>query len=160
MGNRDGIIEVARRAGIHDMVSGMPNGYDTMLGRKFGDYEPSGGQWQKIIIARAMARDSMAIVLDEPTASLDARSEYEIFMQLKQLAVGRTAIIISHRFSTIAMADRIMVMEEGRIVEEGTHAQLIADNGLYANMYRLHQRQMNHVDPRDSQDAREALQEV
>ena len=160
MGNRDGIIEVARRAGIHDMVSGMPNGYDTMLGRKFGDYEPSGGQWQKIIIARAMARDSMAIVLDEPTASLDARSEYEVFMQLKQLAVGHTAIIISHRFSTIAMADRIMVMEEGRIVEEGTHAQLIADNGLYANMYRLHQRQMNHVDPRDSQDAREALQEV
>lgn len=159
MGDRDGVMEVARRAGIHEMVSEMPDGYDTMLGRKFGDYEPSGGQWQKIIIARAMARDALVTVLDEPTASLDARSEFEIFTLLKELAAGRTAIIISHRFSTIAMADRILVMEAGRIIEEGPHLQLIADNGLYANMYRLHQRQMDHVEPRNPDDTHEQLQE-
>lgn len=138
----NGVAEVARRAGIDAMITDMPQGYQTMLGRKFGEYEPSGGQWQKIAIARAMARNSRVMVLDEPTASLDARSEYEIFSKIKTLAAGRTAIIISHRFSTIAMANRIVVMEKGCIVEQGSHATLMARNGLYSQMYALHQRQM------------------
>jgi ATP-binding cassette, subfamily B, bacterial len=142
LNNPEAVAEVARQAGIDGMIVDMPQGYQTMLGRKFGDYEPSGGQWQKIAIARAMARNSLVMVLDEPTASLDARSEYEIFSKIKTLAAGRTAIIISHRFSTIAMADRIIVMEKGCIVEQGTHAALMDRNGLYRQMYALHLRQM------------------
>jgi ATP-binding cassette, subfamily B, bacterial len=160
LNDRQAVVAVAKRAGIHQMVSDMPEGYDTMLGRKFGEYELSGGQWQKIAIGRAMARDSLVIVLDEPTASLDARSEFEIFSHLKKLSTGRTAIIISHRFSTIAMADRIVVMEKGRIVEEGTHDVLMDRDGLYANMYRLHQRQMTREQAVPLSDVEETVTDV
>jgi ATP-binding cassette, subfamily B, bacterial len=97
----------------------------------------SGGEWQKIALARAYLRDAQVLILDEPTASLDARSEYEVFQRFADLTAGKTALLISHRFSTVRMADRIVVLENGRIAEEGSHNQLIALGGRYANMFEL-----------------------
>lgn len=134
---------IAQQAQIHTMITALPEGYDTLLGRKFGAHKPSLGQWQKIAIARAIARqNSLFLILDEPTASLDAYAEYDLFCQFRELAAGRTTILISHRFSTIGMADRILVLDGGRLVENGSHAELLARNGHYAKLYRLHQTQM------------------
>ncbi|MBN1423633.1 ABC transporter ATP-binding protein [Candidatus Fermentibacteria bacterium] len=132
------IEEAARRAGIHDTITGLPKGYDTLLGRWFkGGEELSIGQWQKIALARAFLRDSQIIVLDEPTSSMDARSEYEVFVHFRQLLKGRSAIIVSHRFSTVRLADRIYVVEEGRVIEHGSHEDLVRADGVYAKMYAL-----------------------
>ena len=139
----DRIQELGRMAGVQEMVEAMPHGYDTQLGRLFGEYTLSGGQWQKIAITRAFVRDSSLLILDEPTANLDARAEYDLYSRFKVLADGRTTILISHRFSTVSMADRILVMDKGRIVERGTHDKLLAQGGQYATLYNLHQRQMN-----------------
>jgi ATP-binding cassette subfamily B protein len=137
------VQEIAKQAQIHELITGLPEGYDTLLGRKFGVHKPSLGQWQKIAIARALARrDSLLLILDEPTASLDAYAEYDLFCQFRELAAGRTTILISHRFSTIGMADRILVLDQGRLVESGSHSELLAHNGHYAKLYRLHQTQM------------------
>lgn len=134
---------IAQQAQIHEMITALPEGYDTLLGRKFGTHKPSLGQWQKIAIARALARqNSLLLILDEPTASLDGYAEYELFCQFRAMAAGRTTILISHRFSTIGMADRILVLDGGRLVESGSHAELLALNGHYAKLYRLHQTQM------------------
>jgi ATP-binding cassette subfamily B protein len=95
------------------------------------------GQWQKIALARAYMRDAQLLVLDEPTSSLDARAEFEVFQRFSELTKGKMAILISHRFSTVRMADRIMVLGDGRIVEEGTHAQLLARGGRYAELFEL-----------------------
>ncbi len=141
--NRERVQELGRLSGVHEMVEAMPQGYDTLLGRLFGEYNLSGGQWQKIAISRAFARDSALVILDEPTANLDARAEYDLYSRFKRLAAGRTTILISHRFSTVSMADRILVMDKGRIIERGTHEQLLADDRQYANLFRLHQQQMN-----------------
>ena len=109
-----------------------------MLGRRFDEgVELSGGEWQKVALARAYMRDAQVLILDEPTASLDARAEYEVFVRFSQLVAGRMAVIISHRFSTVRMADRIVVLNNGTVVEEGSHRELVAQGGLYAELFAL-----------------------
>ena len=109
-----------------------------MLGRRFENgIELSGGEWQKIGLARAYMRQSQIIILDEPTAALDARAEYETFARFADLVSGQIALLISHRFSTVRMADRIVVLKNGTILEQGTHSELLSQNGLYAELFRL-----------------------
>ena len=120
------------------VIAKLRGGYDQMLGRRFeGGVDLSGGEWQKIALARAYLRDAQLLILDEPTASLDARSEFEVFERFAELTFGKMALLISHRFSTVRMADRIVVLEGGRLVEEGTHSQLIALGGRYASMFEM-----------------------
>lgn len=121
-----------------DVVARLPRGYDQMLGRRFENgVDLSGGEWQKMALARAYLRDAELLILDEPTASLDARSELEVFERFAELTSGKMALLISHRFSTVRMADRIVVLEAGRLVEEGNHQQLIALGGRYAAMFEM-----------------------
>ncbi len=137
----DAAIEaIARSAGVDALVRSMPQGYRTLLGRQFGQYQPSGGQWQQLAIARLIARDARILILDEPTANLDVAAEAALFEQFRALAAGRTTLLISHRFSTVSMADRILVIEAGRIVESGSHRKLMARNGRYAALFALSQR--------------------
>src|SRR5690606_9124537 len=125
-------------AGADQVIAGLETGLDTTLGRTFeGGQDLSGGQWQKIAIARAYFRDARVLVLDEPTAALDARAELEIFEQFRALAGGRTAIFVSHRMASARIADRILVLENGRLIENGHHDQLIARRGMYATMFEL-----------------------
>jgi len=132
------IIESARKSGAHSIIENLPDGYQTMLGRWFhGGHELSVGQWQKIALARAFMRDAEILVLDEPTASLDAETEYEIFRRFQELTVGKMAILISHRFSTVRMADRIVVIQEGRIAEIGSHHDLLNQGGIYGHLFSL-----------------------
>ncbi|HUY80248.1 MAG TPA: ABC transporter ATP-binding protein [Acidobacteriaceae bacterium] len=120
------------------VIQKMPAGYEQMLGRRFeGGVDLSGGEWQKIALARAYLRDAQLLVLDEPTAALDAKSELEVFERFAELTAGKMALLISHRFSTVRMADRIVVLEGGHLVEEGTHPQLIALGGRYASMFEM-----------------------
>lgn len=127
------------RGGARELVSGLTAGLDTQLGRWFkGGAELSGGQWQKVALARAFMREEADIlILDEPTAALDAEAEHAVFDRFRQLTTGRTAILISHRFPTVRMADRILVLEHGRIVEDGTHADLLAAGARYAHLFTL-----------------------
>ncbi len=143
VGDEAAIEAVARAAGVHDMISAMPQGYRTMLGRAFGQYEPSGGQWQQLAVARTVARGARIVILDEPTANLDIETEYRLFQRYRALAEGRTILLISHRFSTVRMADRILVLDAGRLVESGTHAELTRMNGRYAALYDLHRRHLS-----------------
>jgi ATP-binding cassette, subfamily B, bacterial len=132
------IIESARKSGAHSIIENLPDGYQTMLGRWFhGGHELSVGQWQKIALARAFMRDAEILVLDEPTASLDAETEYEIFRRFQELTVGKMAILISHRFSTVRMADRIVVIQEGRVAEIGSHQELLNQGGIYGHLFSL-----------------------
>ncbi len=131
-----GIIDAARRAGADGFIENLPAGYDTILGRWFEDGEElSVGEWQKVALARALARDAQLVVLDEPTSSMDALAEQEIFHAFKDLIVDRAGIIISHRFSTVRIADRICVVADGRIVEEGPHDELVRLGGIYAELF-------------------------
>jgi len=142
-----GRIEVARNGAIvraahqslaDQVIDRLPKGYDQQLGLRFdGGVDLSGGEWQKIALARAYVRDAQLVILDEPTASLDARSEYEVFQHFAELTEGKMALLISHRFSTVRMADRIVVLENGRIAEEGSHHQLISLGGRYAAMFEI-----------------------
>ncbi|MDQ1450281.1 MAG: ATP-binding cassette, subfamily bacterial, partial [Acidobacteriaceae bacterium] len=132
------IESAARKSLAESVIAKLPGGYDQMLGRRFeSGVELSGGEWQRVALARAYLRDAQLLVLDEPTAALDARSELEVFERFAELTMGKMALLISHRFSTVRMADRIVVLEGGRLVEEGTHPQLMALGGRYASMFEM-----------------------
>jgi ATP-binding cassette subfamily B protein len=128
----------AHKSMASDVVAKLGSGYEQMLGRRFdGGVDLSGGEWQKVALARAYLRDAQVLVLDEPTSALDARSEYEVFQRFAELTAGKMALFISHRFSTVRMADRIVVLENGRIAEEGDHDALTSLGGRYAEMFEL-----------------------
>ncbi len=131
------VAQAARDGGASELVEKLPAQYRTMLGRWFGGEQLSGGQWQRIALARAFMRRSELLVLDEPTASIDAEGEHELFERFRSLKANRTAILVTHRFGTVRMADRIVVLDGGRVVELGTHAELVALGGLYARMFRM-----------------------
>lgn len=139
--NGDAAIPDRMRSSVEDSLAGsllprLPRGWYQMLGRRFeGGVDLSGGEWQKIALARAYMRDAQLLILDEPTAALDARAEYEVFQRFSELMRGRMAVLISHRFSTVRMADRIIVLQGGRITESGTHDELVQANGLYAELF-------------------------
>jgi ATP-binding cassette subfamily B protein len=132
------ITHAARQSLADDLIRHLPQGYEQIIGKRFrSGIDLSGGEWQKIAIARAYMRDAQLLILDEPTAALDARAEFEIFQRFKELSKGKTAVLISHRFSSVRMADRIVVMADGMIEAIGTHEALLAGGGRYAELFEL-----------------------
>jgi ATP-binding cassette subfamily B protein len=132
------VSRAAQKSLADEVIRKLPKGYEQLLGLRFeGGVDLSGGEWQKIALARAYFRDAQLVILDEPTASLDARSEYEVFQRFAELTEGKMALLISHRFSTVRMADRIVVLENGKIAEQGSHRQLVSLGGQYAAMFEL-----------------------
>jgi ATP-binding cassette subfamily B protein len=130
--------EAAQKSLADEVIARLPGDFDQMLGRRFdGGVDLSGGEWQKIALARAYLRDAQLLILDEPTAALDARSEFEVFRRFAELTTGKTALFISHRFSTVRMADRIVVLENGAVIEDGSHARLTSLGGRYAEMFEM-----------------------
>jgi ATP-binding cassette subfamily B protein len=132
------IERAARQAGAHDFLDRLPDRYQTMLGKMFeGGADLSIGQWQRMALARAFFRDAPFIILDEPTAALDARAEHDLFESIRSLFEDRTVLLISHRFSSVLSADRIIVLKNGRLIEQGTHAELMREAGHYAELFTL-----------------------
>ena len=137
-GNGSPIAAAAEQSFAATLLPRLPGGYRQMLGRRFDEgVDLSGGEWQKVALARAYMREAELLILDEPTAALDARAEYDVFLRFSELMAGRMAVVISHRFSTVRMADRIIVLRGGEVVEEGTHQELVARGGLYAELFRM-----------------------
>ncbi|HVH40248.1 MAG TPA: ATP-binding cassette domain-containing protein, partial [Gemmatimonadaceae bacterium] len=136
--DRERVESAARRSLADAVIKTLPAGYEQMIGKRFkGGVDLSGGEWQKIAIARAYMRDAQLLILDEPTAALDARSEFEVFQRFKELSHGKTAVLISHRFSSVRMADRILVLVDGHVESMGTHEELLAEGGRYAELFEL-----------------------
>ena len=132
------VERAARASQADEVIEGLAGGYDQRIGKRFKNgIELSGGEWQKIAIARAYMREAEVLILDEPTAALDARAEFEVFQRFKELSKGKTAVLISHRFSSVRMADRIFVLADGRIEDIGTHEELVAKPGLYSELFEL-----------------------
>jgi len=133
----DPVVEAAARdSGADEVIAGLRDGYETVLGKLFEDGEElSIGEWQKVALARAFVRGAEILVLDEPTSALDPLAEWRVFERIREMAQGRAVLLISHRFSTVRLADRIHIVEQGRIVESGSHAELLALDGRYARMY-------------------------
>jgi len=138
LGDEARIREAARRSLADSVATRLEKGYDQVLGRRFeGGVELSGGEWQKVALGRAYMREAQVLILDEPTAALDARAEYEVFLRFAELTKGKMAVLISHRFSTVRMAERIIVLRGGELVDQGTHEELLARGGLYAELFSL-----------------------
>jgi ATP-binding cassette subfamily B protein len=132
------VWQAAVKSRADEIIARLPGDLEQMLGRRFeGGVDLSGGEWQKFALARAYVRDAQVLVLDEPTAALDAAAEYEVFRRFAELTDGRMAILISHRFSTVRMSDRIVVIEGGVVREQGTHQQLVARGGRYARLFEM-----------------------
>jgi ATP-binding cassette subfamily B protein len=133
-----GVREAAARSGAAADLEPLPGGYETVLGPAFvGGTDLSGGQWQRVALARLFFRDAPFVIRDEPTAALDAKAEHALFASLRELLAGRSVLLISHRFSSVREADRIYVLDAGRVVEHGSHEELVAAGGLYAEMFAL-----------------------
>jgi ATP-binding cassette subfamily B protein/ATP-binding cassette subfamily C protein len=140
------LAEAAAAAGADTVIDGLPRGYDTLLARQFKDgAELSGGQWQRVAVARGFYRSAPLLIMDEPTAALDARAEYALFASVRGHAEGRSILIITHRLASVRQADRIYVLHEGRVIEQGGHAELIALGGRYAELYHLQASQYDKV---------------
>ena len=136
-----GSLTAAARSGADRFIATLPDGYGALLGKEWaGGVELSSGQWQRLAIARAYLRDAQIIVLDEPTAALDPRAEVAVYRQFSRAAAGRCAVLISHRLGAARLADRIVVLSDGRLVEEGSHDELLERGSAYAHMYRLQAR--------------------
>jgi ATP-binding cassette, subfamily B, bacterial len=138
LGNLPNLMAAAKKSRAHQLISSLPDGYEQILGRRFErGLDLSGGEWQKIALARAYLRDAQLLILDEPTASLDAQAEHDVFSRFAELTDGKMALLISHRFSTVRMADKILVLANGGIVEEGSHSELISQGGRYSEMFEM-----------------------
>ena len=136
--NRPLIKMSAEKSLANLLAERLPEKYDQALGRRFNNgIELSGGEWQKVALARAYMKEAQILILDEPTSALDARAEYSVFQRFAELSKGKTAVLISHRFSTVRMADRILVLDKGQIIEMGSHEELIKKNGHYAELFLL-----------------------
>ena len=133
----DRVAEAAASGGAAALAERLPDGFSTRLGRPFGGEELSGGEWQRVALSRAFMRDADVLILDEPTAALDVRTEHEIYRRFAKLTRGKTTLLVSHRFSTVRMADRIVVLSGGHLIEEGSHQELMARGGLYASMFEM-----------------------
>jgi ATP-binding cassette subfamily B protein len=132
------IERAAQRSQADEVIARLPDGFDQMIGKRFRNgVELSGGEWQKIAIARAYMREADVLILDEPTAALDARSEFEVFRRFKELSKGKTGVLISHRFSSVRMADRILVLADGQVEAAGNHEELMSQKGRYAELFEL-----------------------
>jgi ATP-binding cassette subfamily B protein len=137
-GTPPAITAAAENSLAASLLPRFAKGYQQMLGRRFDEgVDLSGGEWQKIALARAYIRDAQVLILDEPTAALDARAEYEVFLRFSELVAGRMAVLISHRFSTVRMADRIVVLRHGMVEEQGSHEELLAKGGLYEELFTM-----------------------